>query len=297
MLEDKLYDNRQESFWFLLPQDVKGEVFAKTETTPQGVSYHSRVIHTIQDDRYHAFNYGLKGQTLIRESAQRIDGYVIPSERVKDFDFDGAIEILKESTSISDDELLALSESPSQMIRLMTFSFVTSYGPSLDRIDIYGSSNTPLLALDEQTGACKERASVAAAIAKSNNTPYRIVGSFNLAPDKEMRIDELAEHLSQYNGDLRRTMSKEAQKARYPFWWSGPWLSESQSLGQWTNIPLEEDLYRFFYPHFWIEVEENEQWVPIDTLGWNPISFPLFKDGVEQRFICKEVDMSKLKPK
>lgn len=294
MLENKMYDNRQESLWFPLTKDVRGKVLPYTATTPGGISYYSNVIHT-----YEGRNHGValgegepRSPKLSRKD--KLVGYIIPTERVKNLNFDGLLELLEEN-STSDEEVSAISQSPSQMIMLITFTFV-GYYDHLDRISRYGFTNTPILAYDEGKGGCKERASVAAAVAKINGVPYRIVGTSNLAPDEGIREETLAQLLNEYNGELNRTMREESQRAEYPFWWSRPYLSESHTP-QWKNIPLEENNYQFFYPHWWIEVEENGEWVPVDTVGWNPINFPFFKDGLKQRFICKEVDLSEVDPK
>ena len=118
----------------------------------------------------------------------------------------------------------------------------------------YWETHTPVEALERKQGGCKERASVGAAIAQVNSIAYRIVGSQDLTPDDT-------------NGRL---------------------VIPSRIFGLFPQAVQKP------YHHWWLEVYEDSEWIAVDTVEWNPVSFEPFKKKVEERIVCKEIKLSEV---
>ena len=152
----------------------------------------------------------------------------------------------------------------SRQIKQLMFELVPVYGGLEDEIGTYGITHSPLQSLEKKRGVCTQRTSIGAAIARVNDVPYRIVAHQNLAPD----INSTSEWLV----------------SRFGVYFAGRVLSSPKHI---LFPPLA--MYRSPYPHKWLEVYEDGQWVTVDTIEWNPTTFLPFRRKVKERFVCKEM--------
>ena len=160
---------------------------------------------------------------------------------------------------------------PSHQIRQLMFELVPKYSGLENEIERYGITHSPIQALEEKRGDCVGRTSVGAAIARVNNVPYRIVASQNLAPDIKTRKDAMVTFLGSYNiGRLQRI-----------------------TMPRYSIFP-PTDMFRLPYPHKWLEVYEDGQWITVDTVEWTPTTFFPFIDKAKKRFVCTELSLDEL---
>lgn len=158
---------------------------------------------------------------------------------------------------------------PSQQIRQLMFELIPNYDRLENEIEQYGITHSSIQAFEEKRGDCIQRTSIGAAIARVNDVPYRIVASQNLAPDINSVKDYIFSRLGPFM--VGRILSS-PMHVLFP--------------------PLE--MYRSPYPHKWLEVYEDERWVTVDTIEWDPTTFLPFRQKARERFVCKEITLEGL---
>ncbi len=232
MEKSLIYGRCNEMFWFPHPEDTNWKIGLSRRFSSDSLLTTTDII-------------------IYKNSILDGDyGYIIPAELVKH---------------------IKLSDSkPSKEIKKLIFKLVPVYESPEDLIK-YGTTNSPIQALEEKRGGCKERASVGAAIAQVNNVPYRIVASENLAPDIKSRKDLLASILPYAVGRFQRAITM----PKY-------------------FLYLPEPMDDLPYQHKWLEVLEDGKWVTIDTVEWNPTTFFPFRPKAKERFVCKTGTLEEL---
>jgi len=151
-------------------------------------------------------------------------------------------------------------------IKEHVYKWIPNYDDINDSDMSYGPANSTISSMELAVGDCRPRTSLGAAIALANGLDFRIVGSYNLAPRIQIPSTQYAEM----------------------------WAEHTQTPV--TNAENDDHPRFRTFRHWWLEVKIGIEWLPVDNMQENPVTFGWFQKGVKNKIICSIISLDDLIP-